>query len=150
MDDVFIAMTSGYREVPIYVTLIPDALNGEGDSIRETLSDKVIPNKKGSKTHRDNIHYRGDAFWVILMLDKENELDTREVDYIGKAYTDRPKYPDKESKVQKTHRDSLRYRRNIFRVVSILDGKNAIEGGSIGETIAIGSKGNTLLRRPMK
>lgn len=84
-------MTSSYREVPIYVTPIPDALNGEGDSIGETLSDKVIPSKKGSKTHWDNIHCQGDAFWVIPMPDEEDELDKSEVDYIEKAYTDRPK-----------------------------------------------------------
>lgn len=148
--DVLIAVTLGYWEVPIYVTLIPDALNGEGDSIEETLSDKVIRSKKGSKTHQDNIHCRGDAFWVVPMLDEEDELNINKVTTLVKLMSIDQSSLIRRVRCLKTHRDSLRYQRNIFKVMSMPDGQNATKGGYIKETITIGRKGNTLLRCPMK
>lgn len=84
------------------------------------------------------------------MLDEEDELNTNEVTTSGKPTPINWSNPIRRVRCKKTHWDSLRYRRNILRVVSMPNGQNATEGGSIGETITIRSKENTLLWLPMK
>lgn len=120
-------------------------MSGEGDLIRENFSNKAVPSKKGKKTHRDNIHFQGDVFWVILIPYEEDELDANKVTSLGKPTIVDLRNPIRRTRCKKTHRDSLHYPRNIFRVVLMPDGQNATEGGSIRETITIRSKRNMLL-----
>lgn len=115
-------MTSGYQEVLIYDTPIPNALNGEGNLIRETLSDKMVPRNKEKKTHEDNIHYQGDAFWVILMPAEEDELAGNEVTTLGKPTPVDWSNPIRRVRYKKTHQDILCYQRNMFRAVLMPDG----------------------------